>query len=140
MRFPVRSQENSGEVKEIAGNATECPYAIESWQRISIREPQMQIPVLVEPVANEGFRATAGAPLPVSAEGATPDDALRNLRAVMDRHLKDGKQLASVEFPDTENPWLAMAGIFDQNDPLVQEWKAAMAEYRLEVELDPDRP
>lgn len=100
----------------------------------------MQIPVLVEPTANEGFRATAGPPLPLSAEGATPDEALRNLRAVMDQQLKNGKQLMSVDFPVTENPWLAMAGIFDPNDPLIQQWKEAMAEYRLEVEADPDRP
>lgn len=100
----------------------------------------MQIPVLVEPVPNEGFRATAGPPLPLSAEGATPDEAVRNLRAVMDQQLKNGKQLTSVEFPAAPNPWLAMAGTLDLNDPLVQEWQAAMAEYRLEVEADPDRP
>lgn len=100
----------------------------------------MQIPVLVEPVANEGFRATAGPPLPVSAEGATPDEALRNLRAAIDGELKNGKQLISVEFPGAQNPWLAMAGIHDPNDPMIQEWKAAMAEYRLEFESDPNRP
>ncbi len=32
----------------------------------------MQIPVLVEPIANIGFRARSGEPLPVSADGATP--------------------------------------------------------------------
>ena len=51
----------------------------------------MQIPVLVEPVGNNGFRAKAGEPLPLSAEGATPDEAVRNLRAAMDRQLTSGK-------------------------------------------------
>jgi hypothetical protein len=99
----------------------------------------MQIPVLIEPVANNGFRAKAGEPLPVSAEGATPEEAVQNLRAAMDRQLKNGKQLRLVEIaPD--NPWLAMAGMYDPNDPLVQEWKQEMAAYRQEIEDDPDRP
>jgi hypothetical protein len=99
----------------------------------------MQIPVLVEPVANNGFRAKAGEPLPLSADGATPDEAVRNLRAALDRQLKNGKQLRSVDIAE-ENPWLAMAGMHDPNDPLVREWKEEMAAYRQEVEDNPDRP
>jgi hypothetical protein len=94
MRFLVRSQENSGELNEIAGNAKECPFAIESWQRISIEETILQ---------------------------------------------ENDEQPTALDLPTTVNPWLAMAGIFDPNDPLIREWKAAMAEYRLEVELDLDR-
>jgi hypothetical protein len=99
----------------------------------------MQIPVLVEPVTGNGFRAKAGEPLPLTAEGATPDEAVRNLRAAMDRQLKSGKQLLSVDIAQ-ENPWLAMAGMHDPGDPLVQKWKEEMAAYRQEVEDDPDRP
>lgn len=36
------------------------------------------------------------------------------------------------------NPWLAMAGMHDPNDPLIQEWKREMARYRQEIENDPD--
>jgi predicted RNase H-like HicB family nuclease len=97
----------------------------------------MQIPVLVEPVANNGFRAKTGEPLSLSADGATPEEAVRNLRAAIDRQLKNGKQLLSVDIT-AENPWLAMAGMHDPNDPLVQEWKKEMAAYRKEVENDPD--
>ena len=100
----------------------------------------MQIPVLVEPVANNGFRATAGPLLTLSAEGATAEEALRNLRAAISRQLASGKKFASLEVPATDNPWLAVAGIYDPNDPLVREWKDEMAAYRLEVESDPDRP
>ena len=99
----------------------------------------MQIPVLVEPVANNGFRARTGEPLPVSADGGTPEEAVRNLRAAMDRQLKDGKQLRSVDIAP-ENPWLAMAGMHDPNDQLVQEWKQEMAAYRQEIEDDANRP
>lgn len=99
----------------------------------------MQIPVLVDPVANNGFRVKAGAPMPLCADGATADEAVDNLRAAMDRQLKNGKQLRSVDIA-AENPWLAMAGMHDLNDLLVQEWKQEMAAYRQEVEDDPDRP
>ena len=99
----------------------------------------MQITVLIEPVANDGFRARSGEPLPVSADGAAPEEAVRNLRAVMDRQLKNGKQLRLVEIAP-ENPWLTLAGMHDPNDPLVQEWKQEVAAYRQEIEDDPDRP
>lgn len=99
----------------------------------------MQIPVLVEPVASNGFRAKTGEPLPVSAEGATVEEAVRNLLAALEHQLKDGKQLRTVDVPPA-NPWLALAGMHDPNDPLIQEWKGEMAAYRQEVENDPDRP
>ena len=98
----------------------------------------MQIPVLVEPVANDGFRAKTGEPLPVSAKGATPEEAVRNLRAAMDSQLTNGTQLRSMDIV-SENPWLALAGMHDPNDPLIQEWKQEMAAYRQEIEDDPDR-
>lgn len=98
----------------------------------------MKIPVLIERVANHGFRAKTGEPVPLSADGASADDAVRNLRAAFDKHLA-GKQLSAFDTAP-ENAWLAMAGIFDPNDPLVQEWKKEMAEYRREVESDPNRP
>jgi predicted RNase H-like HicB family nuclease len=99
----------------------------------------MQIPVLVEPLADNGFRARAGEPLPLTAEGATAEEALRNLRTTIDRQLKNGKQLLLLDV-GAENPWLAMAGMHEPNDPLVQKWKKEMAAYRQECEDDPNRP
>ena len=99
----------------------------------------MQIPVLIEPVASNGFRAKAGEPMPLTAEGATPEEALRNLRLALNQELKNGKQLIAVDIA-ADNPWLAMAGMYDPQDPVVQEWKKAMAAYRQEVEDNPDRP
>ena len=100
----------------------------------------MQIPVLVEPMANNGFCARAGAPVSLSAEGATREEALAKLRQLLAGQLQNGKQLIALEVPAQDNPWLAMAGMYDPNDPLVQEWKEAMAAYRQEVENDPDYP
>ena len=60
--------------------------------------------------------------MPISAEGATPEEAVRNLCAAMDRQLRNGKQLQWLDLAP-ENPWLALAGMHDPNDPLVKEWK-----------------
>ena len=98
----------------------------------------MQIPILVEPVSNNGYRAKAGEPLSLSADGATPEEAVRKLRDALDRHMA-GKQLTTIDVA-SRNPWLAVAGIFDPADPLVQEWKDEMAKYREEVENDSNRP
>lgn len=101
--------------------------------------PIMQLPVLIEPVANNGFRAKTGEPLPLSADGATAEEAVRNLRGAMDRELKGGRRLQLIDIA-VENPWLAIAATHDPNDALVQEWKQEIAAYRQEVEDDPNRP
>src|SRR5215216_6443921 len=93
----------------------------------------MQIPVLVVPVANNGFRAKSGEPMQFSAEGATPEEAVGNLRFAIVQQLKNGSQLLSLEIAP-ENPWLALAGVYNADDPMVQEWKLEMAAYRQEVE------
>jgi predicted RNase H-like HicB family nuclease len=99
----------------------------------------MQIPVLVEPVPNHGFRAKAGEPLALSADGATPEEAVRNLHTAMQQQLKNGKQLRSVDMA-ADNPWLALAGMHDPGNPLIQEWKQEIAVFRQEIDDHPDRP
>lgn len=99
----------------------------------------MQIPILIEPIDDHGYRAKAGEPLPGCAEGATPEEAVQNLRTALKRQLQNGKQLRSVDLA-SENPWLSLAGMYDPNDPLIQEWKREMAAYRQEIDDDPDRP
>jgi hypothetical protein len=54
--------------------------------------------------------------------------------------LRKDKELVALEVPAPDNPWLAMAGMYDPNDPLVRDWKEAMAAYRCDVESDPDYP
>jgi predicted RNase H-like HicB family nuclease len=100
----------------------------------------MQIPVLVEALADNGFCARTGEPLPLSAEGATREEAMAKLRLLLDVVLRKDKELVALEVPAPDNPWLAMAGMYDPNDPLVRDWKEAMAAYRCDVESDPDYP
>jgi predicted RNase H-like HicB family nuclease len=98
----------------------------------------MQIPVLVEPVVGNGFVAKSGEPLPLRAEGATREEAVKNLRQLLDRRLTNGAEMKSIEIAPSENPWLAMAGMHDPNDPEIIAWKREMAAYRHEVENDPE--
>jgi predicted RNase H-like HicB family nuclease len=45
----------------------------------------MKIPVLIEPIADDGFRATGGTPFEVTAQGTTREEALARLREAIDR-------------------------------------------------------
>jgi hypothetical protein len=89
----------------------------------------MQIPVLVEPTGNNAFRARSGEPVPMSAEGATREEALQKLRQLLESRLTGGAELTLLNVGKEENPWLKGAGMF-ANDPLFDEWVAAMAENR----------
>lgn len=97
----------------------------------------MELPALIEPVAGNGYVAKTGEPLPLRAEGPTRDAALKNLKDLIARRLGDGSQIVSVTVAEDRNPWAAAAGVFEPNDPEVEEWIRAMAEYRDEVENDP---
>jgi hypothetical protein len=98
----------------------------------------MEIPVLIEPVAGNGYRAKSGEPLAFTVEGSTRDVALQNLKELIARRLGNGSEIVSVTVADDKNPWAAMAGIFDPNDPDVQEWIEIMAENRRKADEDPD--
>lgn len=97
----------------------------------------MQIPVLVEPVAGNGYRARGGEPFAFTVEGATRDEALRKLREAIQGRLVGGAEFVSLEVTETENPWLRMEGIY-KDDPLFDEWQRAIAEYRKQVDDDPN--
>lgn len=87
----------------------------------------MEIPVLVESVAGNGYRAELFA---LVGEGATPEDALKRLQESVSAKLRSGAVVKSIEIPPKENPWLRGAGMYDPNDPLVQEWLQIIQEQR----------
>ncbi|HKB39459.1 MAG TPA: hypothetical protein VKD72_23685 [Gemmataceae bacterium] len=98
----------------------------------------MQVPVLIERVAENGYRARAGEPFGWSAEGATADEALGALKEIVTQKVAAGVTIVSLEVPITAHPWMKFAGKL-KGHPLLEEWKQAMAEYRQEVENDPER-
>jgi hypothetical protein len=102
----------------------------------------MQIQVLIEPVPGQGYRAIGGEPFALVAEGPTRDDAIRNLRSLIESKVSAGAEIVTLDFPVVGHPWLPFAGMF-RDDPLVEEWKQTMAELRRQAddgERDQDRP
>jgi hypothetical protein len=95
-------------------------------------------PDLIEPLANDGFRATSGPPLAVSGEGATREEALARLREEIDRRLASGAAVVPLEIAASEEtPPIWGIGMFRDN-PLFDEWQAAIAEYRRKVDEEED--
>jgi hypothetical protein len=122
----------------------------------------MQIPVLVEKVEGNGYRAREVWPLSeggfFAAEGATREEALDKLRELIQSRLPDGAELTNLDLGAaaeiqalrkeisnlreqinsmTTNPWERIQGIF-KDDPMFDEWQAAIAEYRRQVDEDPN--
>jgi hypothetical protein len=92
----------------------------------------MQVPVLIETSPQGTFYAKAW---DLIAEGRSPEEAVNTLRN-MTRGLKDvGRTVETIDF--TENPWLSIAGDL-KNEPLLDDWLAAMKNYRQQVENDPN--
>ena len=96
----------------------------------------MNIPVLIEPIANNGFRATGGLPFEITVEGATRDEALGRLRAEIDRRMASGATVVPLEItPAEDHPWIQGAGMFRDNASF-DEWQEAISEYRRQVDQD----
>ena len=98
----------------------------------------MQIPVLVEEVKGNGFRARGTEPFAVSARGATRAEALAKLRTKIQSRLKKGTELMALEIGPPPHPWMEFAGMF-KDDPWIDDWVKSMADYRREIEDDPNR-
>ena len=94
----------------------------------------MQIPVIIEPLSEHGYRATSSAPLVLTAEAATADDALAQLRQLVLDRLKGGTRLVTLDVP-WEDPAARYAGSLRDN-PLFDEWVEAMREYREKVDSE----
>ena len=89
----------------------------------------MEIPVLVEPMPNgSGYRAKSGEPLELSAEGATKEEAFRQLQRLASSKLAGNVEIVPMEVR-TGNPWVDLAG-FLPDDRLTSEWMEILRENR----------
>lgn len=95
----------------------------------------MQIAVAVEPIPLGGFRAASAAPFTVSAEGTTREEAVAKVRTELNKQLEQGNVVLIEVGPALENPWLKMAGSL-KDDPVVNEWRVAVEEYRRERDIE----
>jgi hypothetical protein len=100
----------------------------------------MSIEVLIEPLPNNGFRATSGGPLALSVEAPSRDQALALLKKQLRARLRNGAELVPVDMEAETHPWMEFAGMHDPNDPAVQEWGKSMAEYRRTIDEHPELP
>jgi predicted RNase H-like HicB family nuclease len=101
----------------------------------------MKLPVVIEPLDGKGFRARCGEPVILAAEGATPFEAIDNLRDLLTKHVAAGAQIAEIDVPTvTDNPWLAGAGMLPADDPLVEEWLQIIEENRHKTDEEPNLP
>lgn len=99
----------------------------------------MQIPILIEPVAGNGYRSRGGEPYALSAEGSTREEVMSKLRQQLDARLHSGTHIVSLDIsPEpAPNPWVEFAGMF-KDDPMFENWQESIAEYRREVDADPN--
>jgi hypothetical protein len=99
----------------------------------------MEIPVLVEPLAKNGFRAVCGEPWCLEAEAPTREEAIQKLRQLIERRVAAGAEVVAVSIGKPTHPLAALAGKL-KDDPLVEPWKLAMADYRQQRDADSDMP
>lgn len=99
----------------------------------------MQIPILVEQVANNGYRVSCRAPLELTAEGATPDEAMARLNEQLQVRMRSGAAIVALEVPESAHPLVKYAGMFE-NNPLYDEWQEEIAAYRRSIDQDPNTP
>ncbi|MBO0696788.1 MAG: hypothetical protein J2P46_00200 [Zavarzinella sp.] len=97
----------------------------------------MQIPVLVEPLPDgRGFRARAGEPLDLSAEGPTKAAAIRELQQAARGRLAAGAEVVPMDLV-SGNPWDELGG-FLPDDEATRQWLDALRENRRRANESPD--
>lgn len=99
----------------------------------------MEISVLVEPLPGGGFQARSADALGLTAQGDTPDTALRHLRDLIQARTAAGAIFTSINVPGRATTSHLGAGIY-KDDPLFDRWKAEIEAYRQQVEDDPNQP
>lgn len=97
----------------------------------------MNVQVVVERVPGSGYVARAGSPYDMSAEGATEEEALAKLK-----QRAAAAKVITLDLPNGANPWVAICGDSRHlvGDPMWEEYKQAVEDYRNRVDQDEDRP
>src|SRR5262245_26332746 len=90
------------------------------------RSRVMDIQVLVEPVNEKGYRASA---LTLSAEGATEEEAIANLKQLVMQRIAAGAKVVAMQVPALP-PWAKFVGTWNPDDPAIQEYRAIVEEIR----------
>jgi hypothetical protein len=86
-----------------------------------------------------GYRARGGEPLALTAEGPTRDAAIAELKKQLQARLQNGAEIVSLDVGCKSNPFSEFVDMF-QDDPLIDDWKRAMADYRRKIDDNPGLP
>ena len=93
----------------------------------------MEIPIIVEPIRDNGFRASSGGLWGLEIEAPTREEAVQKLSELIRRRLEAGAEVLGLEIPTRAHPLAPVAGML-RDDPVLPSWKDAMAEYRRQTE------
>ncbi|HEY3964692.1 MAG TPA: hypothetical protein VGM05_09100 [Planctomycetaceae bacterium] len=98
----------------------------------------MDVPVIIETVSGNGYRATGAGGLSVglTAEGATAAEAVDRLADQVRTRVNAGAKLADLSVAGAA-PWKQDAGYL-HDEPLYEPWRKAMEEARRKLDEDPD--
>ncbi|MBI3758271.1 MAG: hypothetical protein HY269_00755 [Deltaproteobacteria bacterium] len=100
----------------------------------------MEISVIVEKVQGNGFRARVSTPEALSIDGPSRDAVLTGMKALLQERLAEAEIVrVDVSVAGEENPWLAVAGMWNGN-PDALEAEEYARQYRQQVDADPERP
>jgi hypothetical protein len=99
----------------------------------------VEVPVIIEPITGRGYRATGAGGLSVglTADGATPAEAIDRLADRVRLRVNAGARLAELNVAGGTAPWKQDAGYL-HDDPLYEPWLAAMEDYRRQLDEDPE--
>jgi hypothetical protein len=97
----------------------------------------MEVPVILETVAGNGYRATGAGGLSVglTAEGATAAEAIDRLAEQIRARLRAGAKLTELNVAAGSANWMQDAGYL-HDEPLYEPWREAMEEYRRKLDED----
>ena len=100
----------------------------------------MEVSILLEPLDNEGYRATTLSPEPLVAEATTREEAIEQLRELIRGRFSNAEVVRiEVEVAGESHPWSTLAGSW-RDHPDAAEFEQNVSEYRKQVDSDPGRP
>jgi hypothetical protein len=99
----------------------------------------VEVPVIIEPVTGNGFRATGAGGLSVglSAEGATAAEAIDRLAEQIRTRLHSGAMITDLSVETPQAQWQQGAGYL-RDEPLYKPWREAIEEHRRKLDEDPE--
>ena len=99
----------------------------------------MQIPILIEPLPGNRFRAKSTTALPLMVEGNSAEESLRLWHDTFSSVIPVDAEVVAVGFPVSPTqqlpPFAKFIGTL-KNDQIVELWREGVAEYRRQRDIE----